>query len=176
MSGRPVNACGAMEGLGWRRARRGLLLAVLMGLSACAAAGPNGATTEGASPAAQPAESTAQKPARKKPPAAKAEGGRPGAGLLSPVATAGYVPLKAIPCAIGIVGSAVGFLFTFDAQMVKDTFTLNCGGDWVMTPGMLEGREPFRPVGRVEEAKGPAAPPPPAPTGAVPPFREPGTE
>jgi hypothetical protein len=154
------------------------LLAALLGLSACATAGMSGDAAESVAPPAQ-AEGEKSAPAEPgaKPEAPPAPGARPWAGAFSPLATIGYIPLKAIPCSLGTLGAVVGFLFTFDSAMLRDTVTLNCGGDWVITPGMLVGRDPFRSVGRVEAAQGPAAPPPaPAPINAVPPFREPGAE
>ena len=179
------------------RGRRGALPAALMAagliLSACATAGTTaGAPEEEKAPAqAAPAAQAADKPAADQSPeaaparAAKTAeglppGARPWAGWFSPLATVGYIPLKMIPCSLGALGSAVGFLFTFDTKMVQDTLTLSCGGDWVITPGMLEGRDPFRSVGRVETLPGaPAAPsalPPVVPPDVAPPIREPGTE
>ncbi len=155
----------------------GALAAAALFLSACATAGTNGAGLEAASTpaespqAAQAAQAAAEKPAADLPP-----GARPWAGVFSPLATVGYIPLKMIPCSLGAVGSVVGFFFTFDSRMVQDTFTLNCGGDWVITPGMLTGREPFRAVGRIEEFQGPLAPVIPPPTDVAPPIREPGTD
>ncbi len=145
------------------------LAAVGLLLSACATAGT---TSAGPAGEAAPAEAQAALPAKPEEPAPP--GSRPWAGVFSPLATIGYVPLKMLPCSLGLVGSAVGFLFTFDAQMVRDAITLNCGGDWIITPGMLQGREGFRPVGRVEDLQGPSAPAPPPPAASAPPIREPG--
>ncbi len=128
---------------------------------------------EGAAQADAPAAGAAKTETRR--PAA-GSAARPGAGLLSPLATIGYIPLKLLPCSLGTVGSLVGFLFTFDAQMVRDTVALNCGGDWIITPGMLEGTEDFRAVGRIENQPGPPPPPVPPPTSVAPPIREPSIE
>jgi hypothetical protein len=164
-----------------REAPLAALLAALLALSACATAGTNGGTAEGGAPPAQAAQAEGEKSAAPGPAAKPAEraapGARPWAGSFSPLATIGYIPLKAIPCSLGTLGAVVGFLFTFDSAMVRDSVTLNCGGDWVITPGMLVGSEPFRSVGRVEGAQGPAPPQPaPAPIDAIPPFRDLGTE
>ncbi len=168
---------GATRHSGQRGAPLAALAAAGLLLSACAAmqtaaAGPDaGALPE---PAAQGAPAEGEQPAAAKPATDQPPGERPWAGVFSPLATIGYIPLKMLPCSLGIVGSAVGFLFTFDGQMVRDAITLNCGGDWIVTPGMLQGREGFRPVGRVEDLQGPPAPAPPPPAASAPPIREPG--
>lgn len=136
---------------------------------------PQAAQAEGQQPAGEPpagASTAGERPAAERPP-----GARPGAGLLSPLATAGYIPLKLLPCSLGMAGSLVGFLFTFDARVVRETLTLNCGGDWIVTPGMLEGTQEFRSVGRIRDLQGPEVPPPPAPppTAYAPPILEPGS-
>ena len=136
--------------------------------------GPTAAAPEGEPPQGQTtptAQAAGQRPAGERAPAA-----RPGAGLMSPLATAGYIPLKMIPCSLGAVGSFVGFLFTLDARMFQETVILNCGGDWIITPGMLEGTQGFRSVGRVRDLEGPPIPPPPAPPPDTyaPPIGEPG--
>ena len=161
--------------------RRRMPLATLLGgalvLSACATAGTQEAGQASGGPpvqAAQVAPAGGEQPAAAKPPSDEPPGSRPWAGVFSPLATIGYIPLKMLPCSLGIVGSAVGFLFTFDGQMVRDAITLNCGGDWIVTPGMLQGREGFRPVGRIEDLQGPSPPAPPPPAAAAPPIREPG--
>lgn len=156
-------------------------------LSACATASTNGTSSEEGGPpqpraaqAGQPgreAEGAGEKAGGEKPGADQAPEGRPGAGVLSPVVTAAYIPLKMLPCSLGAVGSLMGFLLSFDVRMVRDTIVLNCGGDWIITPDMLEGREPFRSVGRVERTPGPVAPPAgPPPGAAAGPLREPFTE
>ncbi len=150
------------------------LLAASFLLSACATMGPTAAAPEGEAPqeqTAQAAQAAGQRPAGERPP-----GARPGAGLMSPLATAGYIPLKMIPCSLGAVGSFVGFLFTLDARMLQQTVIRNCGGDWVITPGMLEGTQGFRSVGRIRDLEGPPLPPPPAPPPDTyaPPIGEPG--
>lgn len=136
--------------------------------------GPTAASPEGGAPqkeTGQEARAEGQGPAAGRPP-----GARPGAGLMSPLATAGYIPLKAIPCSLGVVGSLVGFLFTLDARMFQQTVIQNCGGDWVITPEMLEGTQGFQSVGRTRDLEGPPIPPPPAPSPSTyaPPIGEPG--
>jgi hypothetical protein len=159
-----------------------LLVASAMALSACATMGTETAETDAGAPAAQAAGpategEAAQAAGGAKPARGRAEPGwRERVGFLSPLATIGYVPLKLLPCSIGAVGSLFAFLFTLDTRLVSQTTTLNCGGDWVITPGMVEGREPFRSVGRVEDQRGPtAAPPSPAPA-AIPPMHDPGMD
>jgi len=177
----PWSIRGVMRGLRRREAPLAALLAALLALSACATAATDGGTGEGAAPPAQTAQAEGEKPGAAEPAAKPAKrpapGERPWAGAFSPLATIGYIPLKAIPCSLGTVGAVVGFVFTFDTAMLRDTITLNCGGDWVITPGMLVGEDPMRSVGRVEAPQGPA-PPHPAipPINAIPPLREPGAE
>ena len=170
----------AARRLGQHGALMAALAAAGLFLAACAtsgttAAGPE-ASREAAPQAAQTAQGEREAPPSARPAAERPAPARPGAGLLSPLATISYIPLKMIPCSLGVAGSALGFLFTLDTRMVQGTFTLNCGGDWIITPGMLEGREPFRPVGRVEDLQGPPSLPPPPPTAVAPPLREPGAE
>ena len=184
MRGRgPGSTGGVMRRLQRRELPLAALLAALLALSACATATTtNGGTAEGGAAPAQTAQAEGEKPAAPEPAAKPAQraapGERPWAGVFSPLATIGYIPLKAIPCSLGTFGALVGFLFTFDSAMLRDTVTLNCGGDWVITPGMLVGRDPMRSVGRVEVAPGQPPPPQPAfaPIDTVPPFREPGAE
>ena len=163
------SALGTARHPGQRGAPLVALAAAGLLLSACATAGTTTAGPGGEPTPAQTETAQTAKPEDPAPP-----GSRPWAGVFSPLATIGYLPLKMIPCSLGAVGSVVGFLFTFDAQMVRDTFTLSCGGDWIVTPGMLEGRDPFRAVGRVEDLQGPSPPAPPAPAAVAPPIREPG--
>lgn len=161
------------------RARLADWAALAIVFSACATTGMPTAGPEGEAPregGTQAAQTEGGKPAAAGPAAGQPAEGRLGVGLLSPLATIGYVPLKMLPCSFGILGSVVGFLFTFDGRMAQETLALNCGGDWIITPGMLEGREAFRPVGRIETLQAPSAPPSPPPTGVAPPIREPGTE
>jgi hypothetical protein len=151
-------------------------------LSACAI---TGATAAGES-AAPPHQQTADAPpapggGSEAPPGPQAAadrppGSRPGVGLLSPLATIGYIPLKMIPCSMGAAGSLVGLLFTFDMKMVQDSLTLNCGGDWIVTPGMLEGTQELRSVGRIQDLGAPSVAPPPSPPPRTyaPPLGEPG--
>ena len=151
-------------------------------LSACATPATTAAGGEPAPPPPQAAgapesgQPGSQPPAGARPAAERPPGARPGAGLLSPLATVGYIPLKLIPCSLGAVGSLLGFLFTFDANMVRDGITLNCGGDWIITPGMLEGTEELRSVGRGQDIGAPsvARPPTPPPTTYAPRITEPG--
>ena len=144
--------------------------------SACAAMGPDVAQERDEAAQEQAGQGQGAVPARPVETRRPASGEREGVGYLSPLATAAYFPLKALPCSLTTVGAVVGFLFTFDAKMVRDAVAQGCGGDWIITPGMLEGREGFRSVGRVEDLQGPVPPPSPAPppAGLVPPIREPG--
>jgi hypothetical protein len=170
------------RGLRRREAPPAALLAALLALSACATAATSGGAGEGGAAPAQTAQAEGEKPGAAGPAAKPAQRPatveRPWAGAFSPLATIGYIPLKAIPCSLGTFGAVVGFLFTFDSAMLRDTITLNCGGDWVITPGMLVGQDPMRSVGRVETAPGQPPPPHPAipPINAIPPLREPGAE
>lgn len=170
--------CGSARGATRNAGGRGALLAALAAaglcLSACATTGTQEAGQASEGPPVQAAQAEGEQPAPAKPPTDAPPGSRPWAGVFSPLATIGYIPLKMLPCSLGALGSVVGFLFTFDAQMVRDTFTLSCGGDWIVTPGVLEGRDPFRAVGRVEDLQGPSPPVPPPPTAVAPPIREPG--
>lgn len=156
--------------------RSGPMIAAGLLLAGCATAGMNQEASRGEASPAQVEAAQAQTASPGSDLLAMERAVREGAGVLSPLATLGWIPLKMLPCSLGAVGSAIGFLFTFDAAMVRDTVTLNCGGDWIITPGMLEGRETFQAVGRIEDQPGPPAPPPPAPAGVVPPMREPGLE
>jgi len=157
------------------RAMAALLAAAIL-VSACATTGTQDAGPAGAAGPTKAARAEGDQPTPAKRDADLPPRARPGAGLLSPLATAGYFPLKILPCSLGTVGSLVGFLFSFDAQMVRDTVTLNCGGNWIITPGMLEGTEDFRSVGRIEDQPGPPALPFPPPTAGAPPIREPSLE
>lgn len=62
-----------------------------------------------------------------------------------------YAPLKVTFCMLGGIGS--GFTAVFSPPTAGKVAMAACGGDWIVTPNVVRGREPVKFVGETSPAR-----------------------
>ena len=68
----------------------------------------------------------------------------------SVLATLLYTPLKAGLCLVG--GASSGFVYVSSgAEAQRAVASASCQGTWVITPGILRGKEPLAVLGEIPE-------------------------
>ncbi len=65
------------------------------------------------------------------------------------LANVAYCPAKLLLAGLGVVVSGVSYLVTMgSSEPMELIWSASVGGDYLLTPGMLEGRQPFRFIDR----------------------------
>lgn len=64
-----------------------------------------------------------------------------------------YTPLKGLLCLTGGMGSGFTFLSS-GPTAAKAVASASCKGEWVLTPGVVRGTEPFGFVGEIDQTPG----------------------
>jgi hypothetical protein len=78
-----------------------------------------------------------------------------GAAAGSAFGTIVYAPFKAVFCALGGIGS--GFTAIASPPTAGKVAMATCGGSWVLTPNIIQGREPLKFIGDTTPSRATAA-------------------
>jgi len=138
--------------------RTGSLL-IAMGLAAMVAI-PAGALAQatGAAPETQSQPAAAPTAQIAQPPEGGVNWGGAGYGAATVLADVVYVPIKVLYALLGgIVGGGAYALTAGNAQVADTIWRSALGGDYVLTPAMIQGKEPINFSGPTETP--PASPP-----------------
>jgi hypothetical protein len=119
-----------------------------------------------AEPAGQTPTGQAQSP---QPPEGGVNWGGAGYGAATVLADVIYVPVKVVYALLGVfVGAGTWALTAGNTQVANTVWRSALGGDYVLTPGMIEGKEPINFSGPTETApEAAAAAPAPSPAAAA---------
>jgi len=71
----------------------------------------------------------------------------------SAVGTVLYTPLKGVLCLTGGIASGFAFLSS-GPTAAKAVASASCKGKWILTPGVLQGTEPYGFVGEIDQTPG----------------------
>jgi hypothetical protein len=118
-----------------------------------------------AEPASQATTGQAQSP---QPPEGGVNWSGAGYGAATVLADVVYVPVKVVYALLGVfVGAGTWALTAGNTQVANTVWRSALGGDYVLTPGMIEGKDPINFSGPTETAPEAAAAPAPSPAAAA---------
>jgi hypothetical protein len=147
-----------------RRSRFSLLTFALALMVAIPA--PLFAQTAAQQPASQATTGQAQNP---QPPEGGVNWGGAGYGVATVLADVVYIPVKVVYALAGVfVGAGTWALTAGNTQVANTVWRSSLGGDYVLTPSMIEGKDPINFSGPTETApEAAAASTPPSPATAA---------